>query len=104
MRATLTVQMPIYDLIAEIDGDYWRNEPDEKVHDLTLCFLWAAGINKEGRPCQVDLLQGLDRPARLVLERNLFRSSPDMVKTLCDDIETMGEDMHLEPEQDPQDY
>ena len=100
MRTTITTQMPMYDLVAEVDGDYWRGE-DEKVQDLTLCFLWAPGVDKAGNPRQVDLLQGLDRPARLVIERNLFGSSPDVVETLIQDIEMQGEDLFDEPDFDP---
>ena len=100
-RATITTQMPMYDLVAEVDGEYWRNEPDEKVIDLTLCFIWVPGVDKSGNLRQIDLLQGLDRPARLQIERNLFGSSPEVLEILIQDIEMQGEDLHIESDYDP---
>ena len=94
MRVTITTEMDLGDnLRIEVDGDYWRDE-DENVQDLTLCRLWVH---------EMDLLHGLDRTARLCIERNLFKLT-SLTKRLCDDIATQGDEMHLEPEQDPQDY
>lgn len=99
MRTTITHTIDL-ELEAEFDADYWRNE-DEKIQDLTLCALYAY----EPRPgtARHDLLLGLDRPSRLIVERNLLKLA-GMSKRLCDDFEALGDDMHLETEQDPQDY
>lgn len=98
MRTTITHTIDL-ELEAEFDADYWRNE-DEKIQDLTLCVLYAYAPASGARH---DLLLGLDRAARLIVERNLLKLA-DMSKRLCDDFEALGDDMHLETEQDPQDY
>jgi len=84
----------------EVDGDYWRDEPDEKVTDLTLCFLWIHEPDETGKTRAYDLLKGLDRPSRLQVERNLF-AVPNVVERLCADIEAQGEDLFDEPDFDP---
>ena len=98
MRTTITHTIDL-EVEAELDADYWRDE-DEKIQDLTLCALHAYAPASGARH---DLLLGLDRPSRLIVERNLLKLA-GMSKRLCDDFETLGDDMHLETEQDPQDY
>jgi hypothetical protein len=94
-RATITHTIDL-EVEAEIDGDYWRYE-DEKVQDLTLCALYAYAPASGARH---DLMLGLDRPSRLIVERNLFKLA-GMSKRLCDDIEIMGEDLQIELDFDP---
>lgn len=91
--ATITTTFDL-ELECEIDGDYWRGE-DENVTDLTLCFLYAY----EARPntARYDLLQGLDRPSRLIIQRNLFKLA-GMSERICKEIEAIGEDLHIEPD------
>jgi len=101
-HATITTQLELDGVSIEVDGDYWRYE-DEKVQDLTLCFLWVNFTDEIGNTRSYDLLKDLDRPSRLIVERNLFKI-PGIAERLCADIEAQGEDMHLETEQDPQDY
>ena len=103
MRTTITTEMDLGDnLRIEVDGDYWRYE-DETVQDLTLCRLWVYEPDETGQEYATDLLHGLDKSARLCVERNLFKLT-SLTKRLCEDIATQGDDMHLEPQQDPQDY
>lgn len=102
MHTTITTEMDFEGFTIEVDGDYWRNE-DENVTDLTLCHLWVYEPQGHNKARGHDLLHGLDRPSRLVVERNLFKI-PGIAERLCADIATQGEDMHLELEQDPQDY
>lgn len=102
MRTTITTEMDFEGFTIEVDGDYWRGE-DEDVTDLTLCRLWVYEPQGHNKARGHDLLHGLDRPSRLCVERNLFKI-PGIAEQLCRDIATQGEDMHLEPEQDPQDY
>jgi hypothetical protein len=92
-HATITTTFDL-ELECEIDGDYWRYE-DESVQDLTLCFLYAY----EPRPstARYDLLQGLDRPSRLIIQRNLFKIA-GMSERIIKDIEAIGEDLHIEPD------
>jgi len=100
-HATITTQLDLEGVSIEVDGDYWRYE-DENVQDLTLCFLWVHHTDETGRMRSYDLLQGLDRPSRLVVERNLFKI-PGIAERLCDDIEAQGEDLHIEPDYSPKD-
>lgn len=102
MRTTITTEMDFEGFNIEVDGDYWRGE-DEDVTDLTLCRLWVYEPQGHNKARGHDLLHGLDRPSRLCVERNLFKI-PGIAEQLCRDIATQGEDMHLETEQDPQDY
>jgi hypothetical protein len=98
-HATITTQLDLDGVSIEVDGDYWRNE-DESVQDLTLCFLWVHHTDETGKPRAYDLLHGLGRPSRLVVERNLFKI-PGIAERLCADIATQGEDLHIEPDYDP---
>lgn len=102
MRTTITTEMDFEGFTIEVDGDYWCGE-DEAVTDLTLCRLWVYEPQGHNKARDHDLLHGLDRPSRLCVERNLFKI-PGIAEQLCRGIATQGEDMHLEPEQDPQDY
>ena len=100
MRITITTEMDLGDTLRiEVDGDYWRGE-DENVTDLTLCHVWVHVPDETGKGYMTDLLHGLDRPARLCVERNLFKL-PGLTERLYSDIETQGDDMHLEPDFDP---
>jgi len=96
-HATITTELDLGDnLRIEVDGDYWRYK-DETVQDLTLCRLWVYEPDETGQEYATDLLHGLDRPARLCVERNLFKLT-SLTKRLCKDIETLGEDLHIEPD------
>ena len=97
-HATITTTFDL-ELECEVDGDYWRYE-DESVQDLTLCALYAYEPQIGG--LRHDLLQGLDRPSRLVVERNLFKIS-NIEEQLCRDIEALGEDLQIEPDHDQKD-
>ena len=97
---TITVEIDLDCLTIEADGDYRRDEPDEKVRDLTLCRLLVAGVVKESKLCQVDLLQGLNMAARRQVEQNLF-ALPDITNRLIERIEEEGEAYHFEPDYDP---
>jgi hypothetical protein len=102
-HATITTELDLGDsLRIEVDGDYWRYE-DEIVQDLTLCRLWVYEPDREGPLYTTDLLHGLDRPSRLIIERNLFKL-PGLTKLLCENIAALGEDLHIEPDYDPKDY
>lgn len=98
-HATITTQMDLESVSIEVDGDYWRYE-DENVQDLTLCRLWVHYTDETGKTRNYDLLQGLDRPSRLVVERNLFKIH-NIEEQLCRDIAALGEDLHIEPDYDP---
>lgn len=99
MRTTITTELDFEGFSIEVDGDYWRGE-DEAVTDLTLCrFTIHAETDTNSFSC-FDILQGLDRPARLVIERNLF-AMPGLVKQLIEDIQTQGDDLQLELDYDP---
>ena len=95
-HATITTILDL-DIEAEIDGDYWRYE-DEKIQDLTLCAFYV--YEPWPGTARHDLLQGLDRPSRLVVERNLLKIA-GMSERIIQDIEHMGEDLHIEPDYDP---
>jgi hypothetical protein len=104
---TITVEIDIDCLTIEADGDYWRDEPDEKVRNLTLCRLWVAVFVVESklrqvdlRLCRVDLLRGLNMAARRQVEQNLF-ALPDITNRLIERIEEEGEAYHFEPDYDP---
>jgi len=98
-HATITTALELDGVSIEVDGDYWRYE-DEAVQDLTLCHLWVNHTDETGKTRSYDLLQGLDRPSRLVVERNLFKIH-NITQVLCEDIEALGEDLHIEPDYDP---
>jgi hypothetical protein len=97
-HATITTELDL-EIDAEIDGDYWRYE-DEKIQDLTLCALYV--YEPWPGTARHDLLKGLDRPSRLCVERNLLAIA-GMTKRVCEDIEALGEDLHIEPDHDPKD-
>lgn len=99
MRITITTEMYFEGFTIEVDGDYWRGE-DEDVTDLTLCRLWVYELQGHNKARGHDLLHGLDRPSRLVVERNLFKI-PGIAEQLIQDIQTQGEDLHIEPDYDP---
>ena len=96
-HATITTTITDLEIEIEIDGDYWRYE-DEKIQDLTLCAFYV--YEPWPGTARHNLLQGLDRPSRLVVERNLFKIA-GMTQRVCEDIEHMGEDLHIEPDYDP---
>jgi hypothetical protein len=98
-HAIITTQFELDGVSIEVDGDYWRYE-DESVQDLTLCHLWVHHIDEKGITRSYDLLKGLDRPSRLIVERNLFKIH-NIEELLCRDIEAQGEDLHIEPDYDP---
>lgn len=100
-HATITTNMDLESVSIEVDGDYWRYE-DENVQDLTLCHLWVNHTDETGKTRSYDLMQGLDRPSRLVVERNLFKIA-GMSERIIKDIEAIGEDLHIEPDYDPKD-
>jgi len=95
-HATITTQLELDGVSIEVDGDYWRYE-DENVQDLTLCFLWVNFTDETGNTRSYDLLKDLDRPSRLIVERNLFKIG-NIEEQLCRDIEAIGEDLHIEPD------
>ena len=98
-HATITTQLEMDGVSIEFDGDYWRYE-DDIVTDLTLCFMRVTTTDENGKTWVFDLLQGLDKPARNCVERNLFKI-PGLVQALVHDIATQGEDLHIEPDYDP---
>ena len=95
-HATITTTFDLESVSIEVDGDYWRYE-DENVQDLTLCHLWVNHTDETGKTRSYDLMQGLDRPSRLVVERNLFKIA-GMSERIIKDIEAIGEDLHIEPD------
>tara|TARA_R110000868_G_scaffold401992_1_gene677882 strand:- start:178 stop:495 length:318 start_codon:yes stop_codon:yes gene_type:complete len=98
---TITVEIDMDCLTIEADGDYWRDEPDEKVRNLTLYRLLVAyQPNCFTELCRVDLLQGLNAAARRQVEQNLF-ALPNITSRLIERIEEEGEAYHFEPDYDP---
>ena len=97
---TITVEIDMDCLTIEADGDYWRDEPDERVRNLTLYRLLVAGVVEESKICQVDLLQGLNDAAKRQVEQNLF-ALPNITSRLIERIEEEGEAYHFEFDYDP---
>lgn len=102
MRTIITHTIDFEGLSMEFDAEYMRDDSDEPIKDLDLCFIWMHEKDETGIYRAYDLIKNISHEAKLIIEKNIL-SIPGVEKRLCDEMAEIGHDLFLEPDYDPKD-
>ena len=99
MRTTITHAIDFEGLSVEFDAEYVRGS-DAPIQDLDLCFIWMHEKDETGVYRAYDLIKNISHEAKLIIEKNIL-SIPGVETRLIEEMQSMGEELFLEPDYDP---
>lgn len=101
MRTTITHTIDFEGMSIEWDAEYVRGS-DAPIQDLDLVFIWMHETDDTGIYRAYDLIKNISHEAKLIIEKNIL-SIPGVEKRLIEEMQSMGEELFLEPDYDPKD-
>ena len=96
MRTTITHAIDFEGLSMEFDAEYVRGS-DAPIQDLDLVFIWMHEKDETGVYRAYDLIKNISHEAKLIIEKNIL-SIPGVEKRLIEEMQSMGEELFLEPD------
>ena len=99
MRTTITHAIDFEGLSIEWDAEYVRGS-DAPIQDLDLVFIWMHEKDETGVYRAYDLIKNISHEAKLIIEKNIL-SIPGVETRLIEEMQSMGEELFLEPDYDP---
>lgn len=101
MRTTITHTIDFDGVSMEWDAEYVRGS-DEPIQDLNLAFIWMHETDETRIYRAYDLIKNISLEAKLIIEKNIL-SIPGVETRLIDEMQSVGEDIYIEPDYDPKD-
>ena len=96
MRTTITHAIDFEGLSMEFDAEYVRGS-DAPIQDLDLVFIWMHEKDETGVYRAYDLIKNISHEAKLIIEKNIL-SIPGVETRLIEEMQSMGEELFLEPD------